>query len=63
MRFPRLFAVFAATLLLTSVTVQAQTLGAGDQPIHDAARIGSGKEVSTILKAQPATRCSRAWRA
>ena len=59
MRFPGLFAAFAAALLLTTVTVRAQTLGAGDQPIHDAARIGSGKEVSAILKAQPAARDAR----
>ena len=36
--------------------VLAQALGAGDQPIHDAARIGNGLQVSTLLQAQPAAR-------
>lgn len=31
-------------------------LGANDQPIHDAARIGSGKEIEKIVKATPEAR-------
>jgi uncharacterized protein len=46
-----------ATSLLLAVPLRAeQVLGANDQPIHDAARLGSGKDVSTILKTQPAAR-------
>jgi len=59
MRFPRSFVTFAAALWLASGTVAAQPIGAGDQPIHDAARIGSGKDVSAILRAQPAARDAR----
>lgn len=39
--------------------VGAEVLGANDQAIHDAARIGSGKEVSALLKATPAARDMR----
>jgi ankyrin repeat protein len=59
MRFPKLFAVFAAALLMASGVARAQLLGAGDQLIHDAARIGSGKDVSAILQTQPAARDAR----
>ena len=49
--------------LLCALTVMdaasAQTLGAHDQPIHDAARLGSGAEVQAILKADPAMRDAR----
>lgn len=31
-------------------------IGANDQPIHDASRMGSGKDVDKILKANPAMR-------
>ncbi len=34
----------------------AAAIGANDQPIHDAARLGNGKEVEKILKANPAMR-------
>jgi ankyrin repeat protein len=34
-------------------------LGANDQPIHDAARMGSGADVQAILKATPAARDAR----
>ena len=34
-------------------------LGAHDQPIHDAARLGSGKDVEKMLKADPAMRDAR----
>jgi hypothetical protein len=36
---------------------RAEVMGANDQPIHDAARIGGGNEISTLLKAT--TRCPR----
>ena len=43
--------------LLLILPVQAQqVLGANDQPIHDAARIGSGKDVAAILNTQPGAR-------
>lgn len=35
---------------------EQKTLGANDQPIHDAARIGSARDVEKILKATPAAR-------
>lgn len=37
----------------------AQALGAHDQPIHDAARLGSGEQVQAILKADPGARDQR----
>ena len=37
----------------------AETLGAHDQAIHDAARIGNGKQVQAILKENPAVRDAR----
>lgn len=53
----RFFAVVATALVVLAAPVQAdQVLGANDQPIHDAARMGSGKDVVVILKAQPAAR-------
>ena len=42
-----------ASLLLGLPAQAQQVLGANDQPIHDAARIGSGKEVTAILTTQP----------
>jgi ankyrin repeat protein len=59
MRFYRFPAAVAAALVLAAGVASAQSIGAGDQPIHDAARIGSGKEVSAILKSQPAARDAR----
>ena len=38
--------------LFFATTVMAEVLGANDQPIYDAARIGSGKDIDTLLKAQ-----------
>lgn len=35
---------------------EQKTMGANDQPIHDAARMGSGKDIEKILKVSPATR-------
>lgn len=34
-------------------------IGANDRPIHDAARLGSGKDVARLLKADPALRDAR----
>jgi ankyrin repeat protein len=48
--------VLASSLLLALPLQAEQVLGANDQPIHDAARLGSGKDVSAILKTQPAAR-------
>lgn len=42
-----------------ALPARADTLGANDQPIHDAARIGTGAEVSAILKATPVARDAR----
>ena len=42
--------------LLLVIHGYAEVIGANDQPIHDAARIGSGKEIVALLKAQPAAR-------
>ena len=39
--------------------VCAEVLGANDQAIHDAARIGSGQEVNALLKTTPAARDAR----
>ena len=48
---------YLLALLLLGLPAQAQqVLGANDQPIHDAARIGSGKEVTAILTTQPGAR-------
>lgn len=47
-------------LALCGVSLAGEaTLGANDQPIHDAARIGNGQQVSALLKAQPAVRDQR----
>ena len=60
LKFSRLLALAFSALLLLAPPLQAQpVLGANDQPIHDAARIGSGKDVTAILKAQPAARDAR----
>lgn len=37
----------------------AAVIGANDQPIHDAARLGNGKDVEKILTANPAMRDAR----
>ena len=56
----RLLALAIATPLLLAMPLRAQpVLGANDQPIHDAARIGGGNDVTAILKAQPAARDAR----
>lgn len=42
-----------------SLPARAETLGANDQPIHDAARTGTGADVAAILQATPAARDAR----
>ena len=49
-----IFCLLASLFLTASAT--ADVLGANDQPIHDAARIGSGKEIDVLLKVNPNTR-------
>lgn len=44
---------------LPAVAQSAAVIGANDQAIHDAARIGSGKDVDRILKASPQARDAR----
>lgn len=55
--------MLVATLALMALAVvpaaRGQVLGAHDQPIHDAARLGTGAEVQAILKANPAARDAR----
>ncbi len=55
----RWISLVCAAMLLFVVPVRAQVLGANDQPIHDAARIGNGNDVTVILKVQPAARDAR----
>lgn len=57
---------FSGGLLLSALAIcagtlpaRAETLGANDQQIHDAARTGSGAEVIAILKGTPAARDAR----
>lgn len=45
-----------AALMLPATGEEQKTLGANDQPIHDAARIGTAKDVEKILKTTPAAR-------
>ena len=60
MQMKRLISLVCTSVLLIAVPVQAQVLGANDQPIHDVARVGNGQDVTVILKAQPAARDVRA---
>lgn len=48
----------AATCVLVA-PVGAETLGANERPIHDAARLGTAVEVQAILKSDPAARDAR----
>ncbi len=48
--------VVLVSMLLTLPVQAQQVLGANDQPIHDAARMGSGKDVTAILDIQPGAR-------
>lgn len=56
----RLFAMarqlLAAVICAAALPAVAQVLGANDQPIHDAARMGNGAEIGAILAANPAAR-------
>ncbi len=64
-RFMGVLAVSMAAMLLAFGVQAAQensepvVIGANDQPIHDAARLGSGKDVEKILKSTPAARDAR----
>ncbi|MFA7293287.1 MAG: ankyrin repeat domain-containing protein [Rhodocyclaceae bacterium] len=49
-------ATFPLALHAAQAEAPAAVIGANDQPIHDAARLGSGKDVEKILKADPAMR-------
>lgn len=51
--------VVLSASLACGPAARAEVLGAHDQPIHDAARIGTGGEVQAILKADPAMRDAR----
>lgn len=58
MRWPAwLFAVLACFLSLAAAA--DATLGKNDQPIHDAARLGTAKDVERLLAATPAARDAR----
>jgi uncharacterized protein len=52
----RFLSLIAALVVLGSPVHAEPVIGANDQPIHDAARIGSAKDVTALLKAQPAAR-------
>lgn len=54
-----LLSLITAVVVLVAPANAQQVIGANDQPIHDAARIGNGKDVVLILKAQPAARDAR----
>jgi ankyrin repeat protein len=64
-RFMGVLVVSMAAVLLPFSGQAAQessvpvVIGANDQPIHDAARLGTGKDVEKILKANPAMRDAR----
>ncbi len=49
----------AIAALILGTAVRAEGLGAGEKPIHDAARSGTGAQVEAILKADPAMRDAR----
>jgi len=54
---------FVLAPLPPGLPVRAQQApGANDQPIHDAARLGSGREVAAILTARPGARNVRTAR-
>lgn len=54
-----LLALLLGATLLPAIGEEQKTLGANDQPIHDAARIGKARDVENILKATPAARDAR----
>lgn len=63
MKFLRMAALMLFSVMWFAVGVSAAeapaALGANDQPIHDAARLGTGKDVEKILKTNPAARDAR----
>jgi len=56
---PSRSAVALLACLVLALPVRAQVLGANDQPIHDAARLGTGAQVKAILQSTPAARDAR----
>lgn len=58
---PRLVGLALMATLMAPLSPHASepTLGKNDQPIHDAARLGSAKDVERILAAKPAARDAR----
>lgn len=55
----RYWAILAVAMATATAQAEGKPLGAGDQPIHDAARIGSGKDVESILRVSPTARDAR----
>lgn len=55
-RFLAILAMALLSLGLQASEEPVRVLGSHDQPIHDAARLGSGKDVEQILKTNPAAR-------
>lgn len=56
---PRFLSAFAVATVLGFGAQAAETLGMNEQPIHDAARLGTRADVERILKATPAARDAR----
>ena len=54
-----LLALFLAVVGGVSAEEKAPAIGANDRPIHDVARLGTGKEVEKQLKADPSARDAR----
>lgn len=59
MQLSRIFGALALVLSLGGPAAADNVLGANDLPIHDAARLGSGDDVSRLLKENPANRDAR----
>ena len=57
--FTALMALSLTVSMAGAGDVGSVVLGAHDQPIHDAARTGTGKDVEKILRAEPAVREAR----
>lgn len=51
-----LLGLLLGAAVLPVIGEEQKTIGANDQPIHDAARMGNAKDVEKILKATPAAR-------
>ncbi|HNJ77576.1 MAG TPA: ankyrin repeat domain-containing protein [Azospira sp.] len=58
-RFTALVALSLTVSVAGAGDAGSVVLGAHDQPIHDAARAGTGKDVEKILRAEPAAREAR----